>query len=164
MKQLLLGMGLSFAFAGFANANDGVNINEVETQMSTLETMQSATYLKDMMSAERPKADCGRVAWRHTRPTQAQNKIAKETLTVAIAHIQSQVPALHDAMEVISQTTAKHPMSKVDLYYAVEGFNFIAGWMQAVGRDAQVDVINLLSMEQRKTFDRVLIHCLQQGN
>lgn len=107
------------------------------------------------------KAQCGKIAWKHTSPTQAQNDAAKATLTTAFQTVAAGMPAVKAAFAQVKTALEKHPISKAEVNTAVEGVKTVGEPLRQTVQDASIDVINLLSAEQRATFNQVMARCLK---
>lgn len=104
---------------------------------------------------------CMRDAWMSTHPTTEQNQAARQILMGAHDAVKDQVPALREAMRGIHSAYAKHPIVKVEVVAAETQLKTIGEPVHAVVRDARIDVINLLSNEQRNSFNQSLKNCLK---
>jgi hypothetical protein len=71
------------------------------------------------------------------------------------------MPAVRTAMQALKATLAKHPISKAEVNSAVEGVHRVGDPLKQAVQDAKIDVINLLSADQRKTFDNVMTRCMK---
>ena len=110
------------------------------------------------------KMECGKIAWRHTKPTQAQNDSAKALLKTAFQAVHNGMPAVKAAFGELKKATEKHPISKAEVNSAVEGIKRVGEPLRQGVQDAFIDVINLLSPSQRVTFNEVKAACMKHGH
>src|SRR5437773_11851900 len=104
---------------------------------------------------------CMRTAWESTQPTDDQNQQAQ----AQCAELKTVVDAHKDAIKTDAQALmvawSHHPVSRDEVVAAEKALHDEIVPVKEAIRDAGINILNLLSQEQRDEFNQTFIGCMQ---
>ena len=104
--------------------------------------------------------ECAKNAWQATNPSEDQNHQACDFMHAAKAVMDEHKDAIHDGMHNLFAAWSQHPISKDAVKSAEMALHDHIVPVKEAIEDAQINTLNLLSNEQRSTFDHTFFECL----
>ena len=103
---------------------------------------------------------CMRQAWKMSSPTQDQNKAAHDFVAAVRAVMTQHKDGLHQGMTALKAAWKKYPIAKDEVVAAEASFHEHMMPVKEAVRDAHIGILNLLTAEQRGTFDAAFTSCM----
>jgi hypothetical protein len=103
---------------------------------------------------------CLKKSWKATNPSDQQSDGAKRFMDEAKAVKDQHKDAIHSAMEAMKTAWSKHPIVQAEVVAAEDSLREHGMPVRAAFRDAGINTLNLLSAEQRTTFDHTFKDCI----
>jgi hypothetical protein len=103
---------------------------------------------------------CTHHAWRAAGTSESQNQQAHQILMGAKAIVDQNKDAVHAAMHVMFAAWGKAPIVRDEVITGENGLKAAIEPVMSAGRDARIDIINLLNSSQRARFDATLHQCM----
>lgn len=103
---------------------------------------------------------CMKEAWFDAEPTDEQNENAQAVLAQLKAVFDEHMPAVRDALAALAAAWHEHPITQAKVVAAEGSLTTAAGPIKSALRDGVIEVINLLSDEQRAEFDDSFEYCM----
>lgn len=101
--------------------------------------------------------------WKAAKTSEDQNTQARAFMQKAKAVFEAHKDGIKAGMESMKAAWRKHPISKDEVAKAGAGLHEHVAPVMTAGREAHIDIIDLLSPEQRKAFDHGFMHCMHHG-
>jgi Spy/CpxP family protein refolding chaperone len=102
---------------------------------------------------------CIQAAWASTNPTDDQNNQAKSFMDAAHAVFQQHGDSLKQDFQALKTAWAAYPIVKADVVTAETALQNDLPAVKEAMEDATINTLNLLSADQRKTFDAAAKDC-----
>jgi hypothetical protein len=103
---------------------------------------------------------CLKKSWNAATPSDQQKEEAKRFMDEAKAEKDLHEDAIEAAMEAMKTAWGKYPIVQAEVVAAEDALREQATPVKAAFRDAGINTLNLLSAEQRETFDSTFKSCI----
>jgi hypothetical protein len=104
---------------------------------------------------------CMHEGWDATSPTDDQNTQAAAFVQAAKAVVDEHKDGIHQGMHDLMAAWKQHPVSRDSVIAAETELHGHFVPVQEAVRDAQIDILNLLSDDQRTEFDSAFMDCMK---
>lgn len=114
------------------------------------------------MAAPRKVHRCMMRAWKAAKPTPDQNTQAKQFMTDAHAVLDQNKAAIEAAATALKASWMAHPIVAADVDTNHMALHDAAVPVVKAFRGAAINIINLLSADQRKAYDGRFVKCIER--
>lgn len=105
--------------------------------------------------------ECMKNSWVAAAPSDEQNKQARDFMIEARTAIESHKEAIHSGIQNIFAAWSKYPISKEEVVAAEAAVQPEFAAVKDAVQDARIGVLNLLTQDQRTTFDQTFTACIK---
>jgi len=103
-------------------------------------------------------------SWKSTGATDAQNNDAKAFIEIAKTAWANHKDAIRQGKQDLVRTWSAYPISVTDVEASEMALHDHIVPVHVAMRDSTVSILNLLTADQRKTFDDTFYDCIDSGN
>jgi len=107
--------------------------------------------------------ECMKAGWQAAQPSEDQNKQAHEFMCEAHKTMEAHKDAIHQGVRDVMHAWMQHPIVKDDVITAESHLHDHIVPVSAAMRDARINILNLLSAEQRGQFDHAFHECIHHN-
>ena len=148
MKKLLILCATLVSFPAFAVTSP---------DFSSLEDSH-----QQMMAPQKKMHRCIKRGWRAARPSEEQKAQAETLMADAKAVLAEHKDAIVSGVQAMKDAWKKHPVSRDEVVAAENALKEQIMPVKEAFRDAGIEVLNLLSGEQRTSFDAAYTGCIEK--